>query len=97
MQSQKIICPKCGTEIELSEAIVEAFVSMKEGLDKEKAAAMKNWAVREMQLGRVIKNTVGMYGDMQGIIGATLPKIDYLELEVNTSEGNIISNLKELE
>ena len=79
------------------EAIVEAFVSMKEGLDKEKAAAMKNWAVREMQLGRVIKNTVGMYGDMQGIIGATLPKIDYLELEVNTSEGNIISNLKELE
>ncbi|MCL4378265.1 MAG: DUF2130 domain-containing protein [Actinobacteria bacterium] len=63
------------------EAIVEAFVSMKEGLEKEKVSMQKNWSTREMQIGRVIKNTVGMYGDMQGIIGATLPKIDYLELE----------------
>jgi hypothetical protein len=63
------------------EAIVDAFISMKNALEKEKTVALKNWAAREMQINRVVKNTVGMYGDMQGIIGATLPKIDYLELE----------------
>ena len=63
------------------EAIVDAFISMKNALEKEKTVALKNWAAREMQINRVIKNTVGMYGDMQGIIGATLPKIEYLELE----------------
>jgi len=75
------------------EAIVEAFVSMKESLEKEKAATQKNWSLREKQIDRVIKNTVGMYGDMQGIIGATLPKIDYLELEdKGIDEINIIND-----
>ena len=76
------------------EAIVEAFVSMKEGLEKEKVSMQKNWSAREMQIGRVIKNTVGMYGDMQGIIGATLPKIDYLELEDKNGEADGGENIK---
>ena len=36
---------------------------------------------REKQIERVIKNTVGLYGDMQGIIGGQIPTIDALELE----------------
>ena len=62
------------------EAIVEAFTSMKEDLDKEKRAILKIWAKRERQLERVIINTSGMYGDMQGIIGATLPEIKMLDM-----------------
>ena len=30
---------------------------------------------------RVINNTVGLYGDMQGVIGGLIPTIDALELE----------------
>jgi hypothetical protein len=67
---------------------------MKEGLEKEKVSMQKNWSAREMQIGRVIKNTVGMYGDMQGIIGATLPKIDYLELEDKNGEADGGENIK---
>ena len=35
---------------------------------------------REKQIERVIKNTVGLYGDMQGIIGGAIPQIQALEL-----------------
>ena len=34
-----------------------------------------------MQIAKIVENTAGMYGDIQGIIGGSLPKIDYLELE----------------
>jgi len=63
------------------EAIVEAFISMKEDLDREKRAIQKNWATREMQILKIVKGTAGMYGDLQGIIGAILPRIESLELE----------------
>ena len=68
------------------EAIVEAFVSMKDDLNKEKRAMMKIWSKREKQIERVILNTSGMYGDMQGIIGASLPEIKSLELETSVDE-----------
>jgi hypothetical protein len=63
------------------EAILEAFTTMKSDLDKEKNAIQKLWDKRETQLLRVLKNTAGMYGDLEGIIGNTLPKIEALELE----------------
>jgi len=62
------------------EAIVESFKSMKEDLDQEKRAMIKMWAKREKQIEKIVNNTVGMYGDMQGIIGASLPQIKSLEL-----------------
>jgi hypothetical protein len=62
------------------EAIVESFKSMKEDLDQEKRAMMKTWAKREKQIERIVNNTVGMYGDMEGIIGASFPQIKSLEL-----------------
>ena len=68
------------------EAIVEAFVSMKDDLDKEKRSMMKTWSKREKQIERVINNTAGMYGDMQGIIGASLPEIKSLEMETASSD-----------
>jgi hypothetical protein len=62
------------------EAIVEAFSSMQEDLDKERKVIMKQWAKREEQIERVMGGTVGMYGDLQGIAGKSLQEIEGLEL-----------------
>jgi hypothetical protein len=62
------------------QAIVEAFSSMNEDLDKEKKAITKQWAKREEQIDRVMQATVGMYGDLQGIAGKSLKEIEGLEL-----------------
>lgn len=65
------------------EAIIEAFTSMDAALKKERLAYEKIWAEREKQIQKVITNTVGMYGDLSGLIA--LPQIKMLEL----GEGNI--------
>lgn len=62
------------------EAIVEAFSTMQEDLDKEKKAIIKQWAKREEQIDRVMQATAGMYGDLQGIAGKTIQEIEGLEL-----------------
>lgn len=64
------------------EAIVEAFSTMQEDLDKERKAIMKQWAKREEQIERVMQATVGMYGDLQGIAGKSLQEIEGLELSL---------------
>ena len=68
------------------QAIVEAFSSMQEDLDKEKKAITKQWAKREEQIERVMQATVGMYGDLQGIAGKTLQEIEGLELKALESK-----------
>jgi hypothetical protein len=70
------------------EAIVEAFSSMQEDLDKERKAIMKQWAKREEQIERVMGATVGMYGDLQGIAGKSLQEIEGLELQALGLETN---------
>jgi hypothetical protein len=51
---------------------------MDAGLKKERIAYEKIWAEREKQIKKVITNTVGMYGDLSGLV--TLPQIKTLEL-----------------
>lgn len=63
------------------EAIIEGFEALQRSLDKEKAAITKIWAQRERQLESVLLNTAGMYGDLQGISGASLPEIRKLEMK----------------
>lgn len=63
------------------EAIVEAFSSMKQDLDRERVVYMKFWAKREKQIQRVIENTIGMHGDLQGLMGASLPEIESLQID----------------
>ncbi len=63
------------------EAIVEAFSTMQSDLDKERKVIMRQWAKREQQIDRVMQTTVGMYGDLQGIAGKTLPEIEGLSLD----------------
>lgn len=68
------------------EAIVEAFSSMQEDLDREKKAITKQWAKREEQIERVMQSTVGMYGDLQGIAGRSMQEIEGLSLPALTDE-----------
>lgn len=68
------------------EGIVEAFISMQDQLNKERRAMERQWKQREKEIERVIKNTVGLYGDMQGIIGGQIPSIPALELEDETAK-----------
>ncbi len=64
------------------QAIMEAFESMQEDLDKEKRMIQKQWAKREEQLGRALQATVGMYGDLQGMAGKTMGEIQGLDMDV---------------
>jgi len=68
------------------EAIIESFTTMKGELEQEKRAVMRTWAKRDKQIDRVLKNTVSMYGDLEGIIGAALPPIKTLELDDGANE-----------
>ena len=77
-----------GTEFrQRVEANLEAYRHMREDLEKEKRVIMKNWSKREKQLSKMTFNTVQMYGDMEGIIGASMPQIDELEYKALT-DGN---------
>jgi hypothetical protein len=64
------------------EAIVETFQSMRTDLNKEKEAMRRLWAKREKEIDRITDNTIGMYGDMQGLIGSSMPSLPSLELEM---------------
>lgn len=63
------------------ETIVESFVALKNDLEKEKRAYQKIWATREKQIQRIIESTIGMNGDLEGLIGNDMPKLTSLELD----------------
>jgi hypothetical protein len=62
------------------EGIVEAFSTLREELEAEKRSTQRIWAKREKQLERATTQTAGMYGDLSGIIGNSLPRIASLDL-----------------
>jgi hypothetical protein len=64
--------------IQRVDAIVEAFVSMQDDLQEERRSTERRWAKREKIIQRVISNTSGMYGDLQGLVGSSLATIPAL-------------------
>jgi hypothetical protein len=62
------------------EAIVESFSDMKIDLEKEKKYFQKIWKEREIQIDKVINNTVQLYGSIKGIGGKEIMTIQQLEL-----------------
>ncbi len=62
-------------------AIDEAFTNMQRDLNSERKAMEKIWSKREKQISSVLKNTAALYGDMEGIIGTSMPQIGTLELD----------------
>jgi len=63
------------------QAIAEAFIEMKNDIDKEKRSYQAIWAKREKQVQRVIDNTFGIYGDLKGLTGGAIQEIKMLELD----------------
>ena len=61
------------------EAIVERFKDMREDIDKERKFMLKSWAKREAQVNAMIESTVGMVGDLHGIMGQSMPEIAAIE------------------
>ncbi|MGE0566354.1 MAG: DUF2130 domain-containing protein [Bacteroidia bacterium] len=61
------------------EAIVEGFVSLKEGITKERMQMEKIWKEREKQLEKVLLNTTHFYGSVKGIAGNAVGDIKFLE------------------
>lgn len=68
------------------QAIVEAFLAIKKDLDSERRAMEGIWSKREKQIERVVLNIAGMRGDLEGIVGASLPSIKLLELSQSEDE-----------
>ena len=61
------------------EAIVEAFIAMKQSITRERIQMEKLWKEREKQLDRVLLNTSRMYGSIRGIAGSSVNTIPLLE------------------
>jgi hypothetical protein len=61
------------------EAIVERFKDMREDIDKERKFMVKAWAKREAQVSAMIESTVGMVGDLHGIMGQAMPEIGAID------------------
>ena len=70
------------------QGIVEGFTALQDQLARERRAMEKLWKEREKQIERVITNTVGMYGEMSGILGASMPEIPALTLATGLLEGD---------
>ncbi len=62
------------------EAIVEAFSNMQQEVEKEKRYFANKWSRDEKNIRMVIDSTLGMHGDLKGIIGNSLPQIKELDL-----------------
>ena len=67
------------------QAIMDSFIAMKKDLDSERRAMERIWAKREKQIERVVLNIAGMRGDLEGIVGLSLPSIKLLELPSDKS------------
>jgi hypothetical protein len=68
------------------EGIVDAFSGLQEELEKEKRYFNVKWARQEKEIRRVIDHTHGMWGDLQSVVGKSLPEIKSLELEASNEE-----------
>ena len=68
------------------EAIVEGFTNLKSELDREKRSMQRIWKEREVQIEKVISNTIDMYGSIKGIAGNAISTIQYLELPEGDEE-----------
>ncbi len=68
------------------EAIVENYTVLQDEIEREKRASALKWARQEKAIRAVIDNTIGMYGDLQGITNRALPAIRSLELDSGEDE-----------
>lgn len=56
------------------DAIFETFNLMRQDLEREKQFLLKNWAKKEKQLELMTNHTMGLRGDLEGLLGNALPE-----------------------
>ena len=61
------------------EDIYESYNNLRDELQKEKDWFTKKWAREEKSIERVKDNLLGMHGDLEGIVGKTLPELEQLK------------------
>lgn len=61
-------------------AVVEAYMAMRDSLDAEKRGTQRQWAKREKELDGLLVGTARLYGDLQGIVGKSMPEVEALRL-----------------
>lgn len=78
----------CGKEFQhrITNTVAAALV-MKSDLDAERRASERSLAKREKQIEMLLRNSAGMYGELQAIVGGALQPISALELPAGTDEG----------
>jgi hypothetical protein len=80
-QKENVFRYLTGTKFRQSiEGQIETVSSLLEDLHKEKRAFVKAWASREQQLNQLLNFKASLYGDLQGILGKSLPSISHLEM-----------------
>jgi len=55
-------------------------MGMHKDLESEKLALSRLWAKRQKQLNSLMTQTAGVYGDVQGIVGKSMPEVEGLSI-----------------
>ncbi len=67
--------------------VLDAYMSMRDDLEREKAAMQRLWKKREGQLERITVNVAGICGELQGLSTVSLPHLDDIApMELNHGE-----------
>lgn len=77
------------------EAYAETIREMEEDLATERRSLERIWKKRELQIRRSLDNMAKMYGELQGIMGSSLPEIRTFSLP-GSEEENIVPEQKQL-
>jgi len=64
------------------ETIVDAFSLLQDELEKEKRFFASKWSRQEKYLRGIIDHTLGIHGDLKGILGSSLPELKGLQLSL---------------
>jgi hypothetical protein len=78
----------CGKDFQhrITNTVTAALV-MKTDLDAERRATERSLAKREKQIEMLLRNSAGMYGELQAIVGGALQPVSALELPAGADEG----------
>lgn len=60
------------------EAVYDAYTQLMDDLRREKDWFRKKWAKQEKNIEKVAENILGVHGDLQAIVGRSLPEIEQL-------------------
>jgi len=60
-------------------ATVEGYMFLRSDLEREKRSVTVAWARREKSHELILAGTAGLYGDLHGILGKSMPEIEGLE------------------